>query len=183
MNSRKRFYGKYRGLVIDNVDPELRGRILAQVPGIYDFEPSPWALPAMPVSSLESGVFAVPGIGASVWIEFEQGRAAFPIWTGGFWPNTAEVPLASVLGPETKIVLQTSLGNMLLLDDETAGVTLETTLGHSIMLNAEGITLRTSTGTMLAISDAGIIMTTAAGGSISIVGSVVQINDGALMVI
>ena len=63
--------------------------------------------------------------------------------------------MASALGPETKIVLQTTLGNLLILDDATAGVTLETTLGHSIMLNAEGITLRTSTGNMLAISDAG----------------------------
>jgi hypothetical protein len=181
--SPKRFFGKYRGTVIDNVDPELRGRIKAQVPDVYGELPGPWALPAMPVTSLEGGVFAVPGIGASVWIEFEQGRAAFPVWTGGFWPNPGEVPATSALGADTKIVLQTSLGNFLVLDDETEGVTLQTSVGHSIMLNAEGITIKTSTGNLLSVSDAGITMTTAEGGSISIAGEVVMINDGALMVI
>lgn len=181
--SLKRYYGKYRGIVVNNVDPELRGRIIVSVPSVYGELPGPWALPAMPVTSLASGVFAVPGIGASVWVEFEQGRAAFPIWTGGFWPNSAEVPAVSALGPETKIVLQTTLGNFLILDDAEQGVTLQTTLGHSIMLNAAGITLKTSTGNMLSVSDAGITLNTAAGGSVEIIGATVQINSGALMVI
>ena len=179
----KHFYGKYRGVVMNNADPERRGRIKALVPAVYGELPGPWALPALPVTSLASGMFAVPGIGASVWIEFEQGQSAFPIWTGGFWPNTAQVPPATALNPVTQIVLQTALGNLLVLDDEEAGVTLQTTLGHCIKLNAQGITLQTTTGNMLMISDAGISISSAAGGSIEIAGQMVQINDGALMVI
>ncbi len=179
----KKFYGKYRGLVIDNADPTFCGRLVVGVPAVYGDFQSPWALPALPAASLGSGIFSVPAPGASVWVEFERGDPQFPIWTGGFWPNPGESPEVAKLGPETKIVLQTMLGNFLMLDDPEEGITLQTTVGHSININAEGITLKTSTGNILSISDAGITMTTTEGGSIAIEGTMVQINDGALMVI
>ena len=39
----KRYYGKYRGLVINNLDPMLQGRIMAQVPDVLGEIPSSWA--------------------------------------------------------------------------------------------------------------------------------------------
>ena len=45
---RRRFYGKYRGVVIDNIDPMQIGRIQAQVPDVLGEFPSSWALSSVP---------------------------------------------------------------------------------------------------------------------------------------
>jgi hypothetical protein len=184
----RRFYGKYRGVVVDNVDDEGLGRIIATAADVLGELPLNPALPALPVTSLESGVYAVPGIGASVWIEFEQGDSRFPIWSGGFWNNAAEVPAMAFLGPTTKMVLQTSLGNILMLDDEEGGISLQIADGSSLRINATGITLLTQTAT-LEVSDAGIQMICGASvlsvteEGISINSEIVSVNDGALTVI
>lgn len=78
-----RYYGKYRGTVIDNIDLEQRARIIAQVPDVLGEIPSSWALPCAPAAGIQSGMFIVPPIGSGVWIEFEQGNPDYPIWTGG----------------------------------------------------------------------------------------------------
>jgi len=81
----RRFYGKYRGLVIENIDPEQIGRVLVQVPDVLGVIPSSWAMPCVPAAGIQAGCFIVPPIGSQVWIEFEQGDPDYPIWTGGFW--------------------------------------------------------------------------------------------------
>ena len=34
------FYGKFRGTVLDNLDPLMRGRLLLQVPDVSDLTPT-----------------------------------------------------------------------------------------------------------------------------------------------
>ena len=41
-----RFYGKYRGVVLDNQDPLMQGRIQARVPDVMGADGSGWAMPA-----------------------------------------------------------------------------------------------------------------------------------------
>lgn len=41
------FLGKYRGTVVNNVDPENRGRIQATVSDVSTFSVTSWALPCM----------------------------------------------------------------------------------------------------------------------------------------
>ena len=89
----RRFYGKYRGLVIENIDPEQIGRVLLQVPDVLGAIPSSWAMPCVPAAGIQAGCFIVPPIGSQVWVEFEQGDPDYPIWTGGFWGLVAEVPI------------------------------------------------------------------------------------------
>ncbi len=57
------FYGKYRGTVMNNIDPLLIGRIQAIVPDVAGFIPSSWAMPCVPVAGINMGVFTVPPIG------------------------------------------------------------------------------------------------------------------------
>ena len=92
-------YGKYRGTVMNNVDPEQIGRIQAIVPGVEGFIPSSWAMPCLPWGGINTGVFTVPPVGAGVWIEFEQGDPDYPIWTGCFWGLVAERPVLSQMVP------------------------------------------------------------------------------------
>jgi hypothetical protein len=101
----RRFYGKYRGKVADNVDPLFLGRILPIVPAVSEL-PLTWAMPCVPYAGPEVGLSAIPPIDANVWIEFEGGDPDFPIWTGCFWEE-GQTPLGP-LNPETFIFKTTS---------------------------------------------------------------------------
>src|SRR6266511_4908655 len=61
-----RFYGIYRAVVIDNVDPQQQRRLLVQVPTVSP-DPLGWALPALTVGK-EAGP---PAPGEPVWVLFE----------------------------------------------------------------------------------------------------------------
>src|SRR6185503_18541559 len=92
-----RFYGKYRAVVVDNADPENRGRLRLRIPSVLGADVvSGWALPCLPFGgSSDQGFFFVPEIDATVWVEFETGNLDYPIWVGTFWgkPGGAtEVP-------------------------------------------------------------------------------------------
>ena len=87
-----KFFGKYRGVVTNNVDPMQIGRVRAQVPDVFGTEESAWAMPSVPSNvSGKVGSF-LPKIGAAVWIEFEQGYPDRPIWAGCFYRTAAETP-------------------------------------------------------------------------------------------
>ena len=83
------FYGKYRGVVTDNMDPLMTGRIRARVADVLGDGESGWAMPAAPFGGNGMGFFALPDVGAGVWIEFEHGDPDFPIWTGVWWGSAA----------------------------------------------------------------------------------------------
>lgn len=165
------FFGKYRGTVMNNVDPMQMGRIQAIVPDVTGIIPTTWALPCLPMTGIQAGVFTVPAIGAAVWMEFEQGNPDYPIWTGGFWGSAAEVPALALATPPAlqSIVLQTMGQNTLMISD-TPGPT-------------GGFLLKTSTGAMIAINDVGITISNGKGATIVLAGPSVTINQGALAVI
>lgn len=77
MPGETKFFGKYRGTVIDNIDPMQTGRLQAQVPDVSNV-PLAWAMPCLPFAGIQSGFYAVPAIGSQVWIEFEQGQPRLP---------------------------------------------------------------------------------------------------------
>jgi hypothetical protein len=81
----QRYYGKYRGTVVQNEDPMQKGRILATVPDVSEVATSNWAMPCVPFAAIQLGMFVLPPVGSKVWIEYEQGNPAKPIWSGGFW--------------------------------------------------------------------------------------------------
>ena len=63
-------FGKYRGQVVDNLDPEQIGRLLVSVPDAFS-DSTRWAMPCVPFAGNQSGFFALPPRGANVWVEFE----------------------------------------------------------------------------------------------------------------
>lgn len=165
------YYGKYRGVVINNIDPLRTGRIMASVPDVGNSIPLTWAMPCVPITGKQMGTYVVPQIGAGVWIEFEQGNIDYPIWSGCFWGSAAEVPTIANAGNPVSpsIVLQTGLMNMVVISD-MAGPT-------------GGIMLKTATGAMILINDVGITISNGKGASIQMTGPNVTINNGALVVV
>jgi hypothetical protein len=118
MSERKKYFGKYRGVVFDNVDPEFRGRIMAAVPDVSALLPTSWALPCVPMANLQGGVFVVPAIGDAVWIEFEHGDPDYPIWVGGYWSAVTAPALAKLADPATPpFIVSTILQNALVVSD------------------------------------------------------------------
>jgi hypothetical protein len=169
-NLPKRYYGKYRGTVLNNIDPMQMGRIQAIVPDVSSVVPTSWAMPCLPVGGIQMGMYAVPPIGAGVWMEFEHGDPDKPIWTGCYWGSPAEVPVLALAGnpASPSIVLQTTLQNTLSISD-LPGPT-------------GGFLLKTTTGAMLMINDVGITISNGKGAIITMMGPVVDINAGALTV-
>ena len=163
--------GKYRGTVINNVDPMQIGRVQVMVPDVAGFIPSTWAMPCVPAAGINTGMFTVPMIGSGVWVEFERGDPDYPIWVGGYWGSAAEVPVLSHMVPPgvTGFTIQTPLKNGLVVSD-VPGPT-------------GGILIQTTTGAMISVSDVGIIISNGKGAIINLTGPTVDINLGALTVI
>lgn len=99
----QRYYGKYHGFVVDNQDPQRRGRLRLIVPEVLGEIPSGWAEPCVPYGGgMNFGNFDVPPItrGAKgayttgVWVEFRHGNPQFPIWVGCFYGAPAGEPEA-----------------------------------------------------------------------------------------
>jgi Type VI secretion system/phage-baseplate injector OB domain len=167
----QKYYGKYRGLVLNNIDPLQQGRLQIQVPDVANIIPVSWAMPCVPIAGIQNGMFAMPIIGSGVWVEFEQGNADYPIWVGCFWGSAAEVPaLARATPPPVPaITLQTPLQN---------GLTISDLPGPT-----GGIMLKSTTGAMLIVNDTGIYIQNGKGAMITLIGPAVAINNGALTVI
>jgi uncharacterized protein involved in type VI secretion and phage assembly len=116
-----RFYGKYRGLVVDNQDPEHLGRLTLRVPSVLGNEVvTGWAMPCVPYGGApEQGFVCIPDPGAGVWVEFEAGDLEFPIWVGMFWSKPggkSELPNSSQTPPTRKII-QTKKGHTIQFED------------------------------------------------------------------
>lgn len=166
----EKHFGKYRGMVINNIDPEQRGRLLVQVPDILGLGTSSWAMPCIPMAGPQMGAYFVPLIGSGVWVEFEGGNPDYPIWAGGFWGSAAEVPALAFAGipASPNIVLQTTGQNSLVVSD-LPGPT-------------GGIMLKSPTGASIIVNDTGIYIQNGKGASIVMAGPSVTINNGAFVV-
>lgn len=162
------FYGKYRGIVTDINDPLMMGRIKATVSDVLGDQESGWAMPCAPFGGEQTGFFALPKVGAGVWIEFEHGDPDYPIWAGCWWGSAAEMPPVLLAPPYKKLMIVTEGGQSITLDDTPGigGITLETSAGQKIVLSATGLEI-----------DNGM------GASIKMTGPQVSINGGALDVI
>jgi uncharacterized protein involved in type VI secretion and phage assembly len=170
----KQYFGKYRGTVINNIDPEQRGRMLLLVPDVLGPVPTTWAEPCVPLAGptgTPMGSYFLPPIGAGVWVEFEQGDVNHPIWVGCRFGSAADVPPLAFAGLpiSPNIVLQTAGQNTLVISD-LPGPT-------------GGIMLKSTTGATLIVNDTGIYIQNGKGASLVMVGPNVTVNNGALVVI
>jgi len=149
-DQQRRYYGKFRGLVTDNNDPDKQGRIRAKVPELFGDEPTGWAMACVPFAPPGHGLLMLPDTDTNVWIEFEGGDPSRPIWAGCWWPADKAAPIAS---PSVKI-LETAAGNRITLDDTSGSeaLSLQDKNGATITLDQQGITLKKS-GMSIQVSD------------------------------
>jgi hypothetical protein len=85
----RRFYGVYRAIVSDNVDPLKNGRLKLQIPQVFGDAVTGWAWGISPSQSSA----LLPNIGDGVFVSFEGGDPSYPIWHGTF----AQQPSAPII--------------------------------------------------------------------------------------
>jgi Type VI secretion system/phage-baseplate injector OB domain len=160
------FFGKYRGTVINNVDPMLRGRVQVSVPSVLGDGRMSWAEACVPYAGDQVGLFAVPPPGANIWVEFEAGDPNRPILAGCFW-SQGQAPGNGL--PTTKILATDAV--TVTVDDLPGAGGLTVEVGPP----AAPVAMRfacTSSGIELSIGASKVVLST----------SSVSINDGALEV-
>jgi phage baseplate assembly protein gpV len=141
-------YGKYRGQVTDNGDPNNRGRIKAKVPRVLGEEETGWAMPAFIYGGAsEQGFFAVPDVGAGVWIEFEGGDLSYPIWSGT-WYTDGAIPESAQPG---KKVLKTKAGHKLVFDDDGGTLEITDSNGNTVAMDSSTVKVAVGNATKLVI--------------------------------
>jgi len=201
----ERRYGKYRAFVIDNEDPEKRGRLRLYIPSVLGDAETGWALPCFPFGGGPSyGWFAVPEIDAQVWAEFEEGDITRPIWTGVFWPNEEDVPEEAAKSPPTTRLFQTPSGHIMQFDDEeneetfrlfhpreaeikidkNGSLTLLDASGANITLDAEGkkIIIEDANGNQLVMDSSGVSVEDGNGNKIEMAASGVTVKGQQVIV-
>jgi hypothetical protein len=159
-----RYWGKYRGRVESNIDEELMGRIQVSCPAVMGLRLG-WAMPCVPYAGPGVGWFAIPPIGADVWVEFEGGDPNYPIWAGCFWqPGQIPIPPGD---PNTKCFVTTAT-RMVMNDliEEGGGWSVLVNLAAAAVATAEEAQSAAAVGedAALAAADAALALTPALGG-------------------
>jgi hypothetical protein len=185
MNGNGKYWGKYRGTVVQNVDPERKGRLQVEVPDVLSLIPSTWAEPCVPLAGPTGppmGAYLVPPIGAGVWVEFEHGDPNKPVWVGCRWGAPSDIPLAAQAGnpADPSIVIQSLLQQAIVISD------MPPSPPPPVMPptpTTGGIILRSTTGASIVVNDAGVFISNGKGATITMIGPTVTVNNGALMIV
>jgi uncharacterized protein involved in type VI secretion and phage assembly len=187
------FFGKYRGLVVDNADPQKLGRLKVRVPSVLGQDiVTGWAMPCVPFGGADNqGMLMIPDVDAGVWVEFEEGDLEFPIWVGTYWSKpsgTTELPkpngedgaeAGEAQDPPTKKTIKTSAGHTIQLEDkdgEESILVVEGKKGHFVLLNKDGITVQDAAGNALVMSTSAVTLTAKADLTIDASGQAVVIT-------
>lgn len=142
--TRARFYGKYRGIVQDVNDSDKLGRVRAYVPEVYGEDViSPWAMPCVSLAGAKHGFVCLPEAQDGVWIEFEAGDPARPIWTGCWWGTD---DLADDLNKHKARTWVTTSGHRITLDDDGKKVLINHAKGAKVEMTDSSMTLECKSG-------------------------------------
>ena len=164
------FYGKYRGTVLDNIDPLQSGRLQVEVPDVAGTLPSTWALPCLPFAGIRRGLLRRPAGRLAGLGRVRAGRPGLPDLDRLLLGHRGRRAPARAGRPPglQQVVIQTTGEAVLALSD---------TPGPS-----GGILLQSSSGALISVSDSGIIIDNGQGATITLDGPTVSVNDGALEV-
>ena len=184
--------GLYRGIVKENDDSEedhpYLGRVKVFVPQVHGDtikdEDLPWAWPCSPMGGgrpgagsekIGHGFIAVPPVGSSVWIAFEHGDPANPVWLGTWYgqkdanpemPDEAleDSPLSSVVYPDIFLIKPPFFKDGMyikIVKDQRIEIVLEKTKTFlSFNKSNDTIWLRSETGNIDVVAGEGSIRLT-----------------------
>ena len=128
-----RFYSFYRGMVVENEDPNHMNSLQVAIPEIQGGIIL-WALPFGQHGGSKTGFkYLSPEIGDTVYVMFECGDPSKPLWA---YHGFALDQMPEELDGPNKMGIITPRGNILILDDSTGDLNIST-LGN-ITVKAKG---------------------------------------------
>lgn len=159
-NAAPKYYGKYPGVVLDNVPPPSgahRGELLVEVHGILEETPDgksqrPIQVRAKPC--FLPGFFIIPEVEDNVWVEFGAGDINNPIWTGVWYPLDKTPQTVDAQAPaQQQKVIRTASGQVIQLDDgdNQESIIIQHKSGSTVEIAADGKITITDKGNDMSI--------------------------------
>jgi hypothetical protein len=151
----------YRAKVLDNADPEMKGRIKVQVYPMFatlevaDIDWSQAARPAFPLSSGAGdgyGTFAVPAIGSFVFVFFEAGDFNQCVYFAEAATATKGLPSQRTVNYPHRYVLVTPYGIGLRVDNTAGDIQIFHPAGTTVTIDNTGKVLVDSANIQLGAS-------------------------------
>jgi uncharacterized protein involved in type VI secretion and phage assembly len=184
----RRYYGVVEGIVVEAVsDPANEGRVKVKFPWFDDGTVSEWCRVAQPYAGNGYGATFTPEVGDEVILGFSHGDMRLPIVLGGLY-NGKDKPPTSRTDSDDKKLIRTKGGHELLFDDSSGGpkVVITSAGGHKVTLDDDPgtLTVETSGGQSVELDAAGKATVkadtiTLQGSSITLDGSVSLGGSGA----
>ncbi|HEX5368532.1 MAG TPA: phage baseplate assembly protein V, partial [Dehalococcoidia bacterium] len=193
-----KYYGKYRGIVVDNADPKFQGVISVKVPSVFGEDATVLAKACMPY-----GHYFVPPVDARVWVEFEEGERTSAIWSGAWYPQ-GKAPVQAQVSPPESRVIQTPAGHTIQIVDKAGeeqiliqhakdafisidsngSILISNPNGSHIHLDADGkqATFVEQHGNYLVMNDKGTAIVNPDGTTMNIAGDTVHLKAGSVVV-
>ncbi len=126
------YFGLYSGCVTDNVDPDDKGQLHVLVPQILEPGETVVAKPLLPW-----GFFYLPEIDDKVWIQFEGGDLANPVWVGaqyvaGEWAEEAQREA------HRRRVIRSAAGHVVIMNDAAGEESIEIFSDSRVVIRSSG---------------------------------------------
>lgn len=120
------------GTVLDNADPEARGRIQVR---LHSTGLEVWASVIVPSAGSGYGISQLPRLDEQVVIAFISPN--LPMVLGAVWSGDSSQP-EDALPVEERYLLQTPTGVTVLLDDQNPKVEIKTPAGYHLTIDDQG---------------------------------------------
>lgn len=151
----------HEAVVVDNLDPEKRGRVRVSCPTIVSGEElGDWLEPIFPFtdSQEQAGWFFVPSINASVRVEIEseensEANGIQAHWHCTLYPDNS-VPEEFQENYPNRRGFKTKSGHIIIFDDQDETITIRSSSGSEIHITQSGrIELKPKSGESVYIGD------------------------------
>ncbi len=174
--------GVYRGIVLENVDPQNQARVHVRLAGVTATGTTDlWARVVTLAAGDGRGLFCLPEIGDEVIVAFERGDPSAPCLLGATWGARTRPPADAA--SRLKVLKSTTGVTVRITDDKASpSITIETPAGQRITLRdgPGSIDVADSNGNRLTLAAAGVTITAAA--SVTVQASAVHLSAGTLTV-
>jgi uncharacterized protein involved in type VI secretion and phage assembly len=194
----KKIYGVVIGIVTNNKDPNLLGRVKLKFPWRDSSEESGWARVATLMTGNDRGTYFLPEVGDEVLVSFDHGDITQPYVIGALWNGKDKPPEKNADGKNNTRMIKSRSGHKIIFSDEQQleKVAIQTKSGHQIVLDdsagREKIEIKDKTGSnsilidsvqnsisissQMKISIQAQMIEIKAGGTLTLQGGLVKIN-------
>lgn len=171
-DSAQKVYGIVIAQVVDNKDPETRGRIKIKFPWMKTKAGTAWARIATLMAGGERGIVFYPEVDDEVLVAFEHGNVNYPYIIGALWNGKDKPPEKNSDGKNNVKMIKTRSGHTIKIDDTDGSEKIEIidkTEGNKICID--------SSSNKISIECGGDIELSASKGKVSINAKEIEIKS------